>query len=58
MIDRLVAACERHLAQVGIAAPLMVVRGDGALISAAMVRERRSRPSCPAPPPASSARAG
>lgn len=40
MIDRLVAACERHLAAVGIDAPLMVVRGDGALISAAMVRER------------------
>lgn len=40
MIDRLVAACERHLAALGIAAPLMVVRGDGALISAAMVRER------------------
>lgn len=40
MIDRLVTACERHLDQVGIAAPLMVVRGDGALISAAMVRER------------------
>jgi len=40
MIDRLVAACEQHLAAVGITAPLMVVRGDGALISAAMVRER------------------
>ncbi len=40
MIDRLVAACERHLAAVGIDAPLMVVRGDGALISASMVRER------------------
>ncbi|MBA3911744.1 MAG: hydantoinase [Rhodobacter sp.] len=40
MIDRLVAACERHLQEVGINAPLMVVRGDGALISAAMVRER------------------
>ena len=40
MIDRLVAACERHLDAVGIKAPLMVVRGDGALISAAMVRER------------------
>ena len=40
MIDRLVSACERHLAAIGIAAPLMVVRGDGALISAAMVRER------------------
>ena len=40
MIDRLVAASERHLASIGIVAPLMVVRGDGALISAAMVRER------------------
>jgi N-methylhydantoinase A/oxoprolinase/acetone carboxylase beta subunit len=40
MIDRLVAACESHLAAIGIDAPLMVVRGDGALISAAMVRER------------------
>jgi N-methylhydantoinase A/oxoprolinase/acetone carboxylase beta subunit len=40
MIDRLVAACQRHLTAVGIDAPLMVVRGDGALISAAMVRER------------------
>jgi N-methylhydantoinase A/oxoprolinase/acetone carboxylase beta subunit len=40
MIDRLVAASERHLASIGIIAPVMVVRGDGALISAAMVRER------------------
>lgn len=40
MIDRLVAASERHLASIGIDAPVMVVRGDGALISAAMVRER------------------
>ncbi len=40
MIDRLVTACESHLAVLGIKAPLMVVRGDGALISAAMVRER------------------
>ena len=40
MIDRLVTACEGHLARAGITAPLMVVRGDGALISAAMVRER------------------
>jgi N-methylhydantoinase A/oxoprolinase/acetone carboxylase beta subunit len=40
MIDRLIAACERHLHAIGITAPLMVVRGDGALISAAMVRER------------------
>lgn len=40
MIDRLVTACEVHIARRGIDAPLMVVRGDGALISAAMVRER------------------
>lgn len=40
MIDRLVTACESHLSRRGITAPLMVVRGDGALISAAMVRER------------------
>ena len=40
MIDRLVRSCESHLAKRGIKAPLMVVRGDGALISAAMVRER------------------
>ncbi len=40
MIERLVAASERHLDSIGITAPLMVVRGDGALISAAMVRER------------------
>jgi N-methylhydantoinase A/oxoprolinase/acetone carboxylase beta subunit len=40
MIDGLVRACEGHLERLGITAPLMVVRGDGALISAAMVRER------------------
>ena len=40
MIDRLVLASARHLALRGIHAPLMVVRGDGALISAAVVRER------------------
>jgi N-methylhydantoinase A/oxoprolinase/acetone carboxylase beta subunit len=40
LIDRLVDASARHLAARGIAAPLMVVRGDGALISAAMARER------------------
>lgn len=39
-IARLVAACERHLAKLGISVPLMVVRGDGALISAEMVKER------------------
>lgn len=40
MIDRLVSACEGHLRALSIDAPLMVVRGDGALISAAMARER------------------
>lgn len=40
MIDRLIGACEGHLAARGITAPLMVVRGDGALVSAALVRER------------------
>lgn len=40
MIDRLVRACETHLGARGIDAPLMVVRGDGALVSAALVRER------------------
>lgn len=40
MIDRLVGACEDHLKHRGIRAPLMVVRGDGALISAAEARLR------------------
>lgn len=40
LIDRLVAACATHLAARGITAPLMVVRGDGALVAAALVRER------------------
>ena len=40
MIDRLVAATEGFLEQRGIAAPLMVVRGDGALVSAAFARQR------------------
>ncbi|WP_147181481.1 MULTISPECIES: hydantoinase/oxoprolinase N-terminal domain-containing protein [Alphaproteobacteria] len=40
MIDRLVGACEAFLASRGIEAPLMVVRGDGALISAAEARLR------------------
>ncbi|WP_292505053.1 hydantoinase/oxoprolinase family protein, partial [Mesorhizobium sp.] len=40
MIDRLVAATEGFLDQRGIAAPLMVVRGDGALVSAAFARQR------------------
>jgi len=40
MIDRLIAACEAHMGRRGISAPLMVVRGDGALVSAALARER------------------
>ncbi|MEO3997576.1 hydantoinase/oxoprolinase family protein [Mesorhizobium sp. CAU 1732] len=40
MIDRLVAATEGFLSDRGIAAPLMVVRGDGALVSAAFARRR------------------
>jgi len=40
MIDRLVAATEGFLAGRGIDAPLMVVRGDGALVSAAFARAR------------------
>jgi len=40
MIDRLVAATEGFLAARGIKAPLMVVRGDGALVSAAFARQR------------------
>ena len=40
MIDGLIAACEGHLTKVGIDARLMVVRGDGALVSAAVAREK------------------
>ena len=40
MIDRLIGACEGFMHVRGIAAPMMVVRGDGALISAAQARER------------------
>lgn len=40
MIDRLVAATEGFLVECGIAAPLMVVRGDGALVSADFARQR------------------
>ncbi len=40
MIDRLVAATEGFLLKRGISAPLMVVRGDGALVSAAFARAR------------------
>ncbi|HZG30861.1 MAG TPA: hydantoinase/oxoprolinase family protein [Ensifer sp.] len=40
MIGRLVGACESYLGGRNIAAPLMVVRGDGALISASEARLR------------------
>ncbi|KQZ79074.1 hydantoinase [Mesorhizobium sp. Root157] len=40
MIDRLVDATEGFLHKRGIAAPLMVVRGDGALITAEFARAR------------------
>jgi N-methylhydantoinase A/oxoprolinase/acetone carboxylase beta subunit len=40
MIERLIAATEGFLAQRGIAAPLMVVRGDGALVSASFAKAR------------------
>ena len=40
IIDRLVGSCEGFLAGRGISAPMMVVRGDGALISAAEARLR------------------
>ncbi len=40
MIDRLIGRAEDTLKDLGITAPLMVVRGDGALISSAQARER------------------
>lgn len=40
MIDGLIGAVEAHVASVGIMARMMVVRGDGALISAAVAREK------------------
>jgi N-methylhydantoinase A/oxoprolinase/acetone carboxylase beta subunit len=40
MIDRLIEATETYLSSKGISAPLMVVRGDGALVSAAFARNR------------------
>ncbi|MGB3646285.1 MAG: hydantoinase/oxoprolinase family protein [Mesorhizobium sp.] len=40
MIDRLIDATEGFLGKRGIAAPLMVVRGDGALITAEFARSR------------------
>ncbi|AXI48462.1 hydantoinase [Sulfitobacter sp. SK012] len=40
MIDRLIGRAEHMLTELGVTAPLMVVRGDGALISSAQARER------------------
>ncbi|MEM7507780.1 MAG: hydantoinase/oxoprolinase family protein [Pseudomonadota bacterium] len=40
MIDRLIASAEGLIAARGIMAPLMVVRGDGALVSAGFARDR------------------
>lgn len=40
MIDRLIFQAEVKLRQLGVTAPLMVVRGDGALISADFARAR------------------
>ena len=40
MIARLIGACEDHLAKIGISARLMVVRGDGALVSADVACEK------------------
>lgn len=38
LVDRLIGTIETRLSQRGITAPLMVVRGDGALVSAAVAR--------------------
>ena len=40
MIDRLIGRAEDQLRALGIDAPMMVVRGDGALMSSAQARER------------------
>ena len=40
MINRLIGRAEDTLIDLGITAPMMVVRGDGALISSAQARER------------------
>ena len=40
MIDKLIVRAEDGLRDLGVTAPLMVVRGDGALISAAQAREK------------------
>lgn len=40
MIDSLIGAAEGYFRDIGITAPMMVVRGDGALISSTVARER------------------
>lgn len=40
MIDRLIGRAEERLMSLGIEAPMMVVRGDGALISSMQARQR------------------
>ena len=40
MIDALIGRAEDILREIGVLAPMMVVRGDGALMSAAQARER------------------
>ena len=40
MIDRLIGRAEGVLKEIGVTAPMMVVRGDGALISSSQARER------------------
>jgi N-methylhydantoinase A/oxoprolinase/acetone carboxylase beta subunit len=40
IIDELLDSTDSSLAELGISAPVMVVRGDGSLVSAAFVRER------------------
>lgn len=40
LIDRLITSAEARMAALGITAPTMVVRGDGALISSQTARER------------------
>jgi N-methylhydantoinase A/oxoprolinase/acetone carboxylase beta subunit len=40
LLERLIAATEERLSAHGIAAPLMVVRGDGALVSSSLARTK------------------
>ncbi len=40
VIDRLLTATEAHLSTLGVTAPLMVVRGDGSLMSVDVARQR------------------